>query len=242
MKRIATTICLLLGFILAAQFLSACDSGGIPIRLRIDEFTMDIDIDEMIGEALTEFKSLGLFPAETSYLPELWPQSLPAIVYRMVLAADPIPVDLTPEPGSEDEEKYKDISRAAGVITRIELNRLVLRIEASNVSVALPELSLQVAEDKDADAEDRLAWRTIGTIPGAEPGFVGDIEFEFLPGGESFLNSQLADDEKDFAIRVLSRLEFDTAQNPRLPAGKAKVRLIVVATFFVDAAGAIGEL
>lgn len=225
--------------LLAALLLSACDSGGVPIRLRIDEFTIDLELDQMVQHSLEEFKALGLFPRQTQYLPEVWPDSLPAVQYRMQLTAPPIPVDLTPDPGSEEEEKYKDISAAAGAVKRIELNRLVVRIEASSINVALPGMSLQVADDKDADPDDRLAWRTIGTVPGAEPGFVGDLEFEFLTGGESFLNSQLADEDKEFAVRIKSALDVDTDQNPRLPAGRAQVRLIVVATFFIDPSGAI---
>ena len=225
--------------LVVAFVLPACDSGGVPVRMRIDEFTMDLDLDEMLAEALGEFKSIGLFPAETQHLPELWPDSLPAVQYSIQLAAPPIPVDLTPEPGSEDADKYKDISAAEGAIVRIELNRMVVRVEASNISIGLPELKLQVAVNKDASPEDRLAWRTIGTLPGAEPEFIGDLELEFFPGGESFLNSQLADEEKEFAIRMVSKLEVDTQQNARLPSGKAQVRLIVVATFFVDPAGAI---
>ena len=225
--------------LLTALLLGACDSGGVPIRMRIDEFSVDLELDEMVANSLQEFQALGLFPAETQYLPEIWPDSLPAVKYRILLAAPPIPVDLTPEPGSEEEKKYEDIGAAAGVVKRIELNRLVVRIEASSINVALPEMRLQVADDKEADLEDRLAWRTIGVIPGAEPGFVGDMEFDFLTGGESFLNSQLGDEEKEFAIRILSNLEIDTDLNPRLPAGRAQIRLIVVATFFIDPSGAI---
>jgi hypothetical protein len=221
--------------------LSTC-GGGIPVRLRIDEFTLDLDIDEMVSGALDEFKSLGMFPAETQYLPELWPDSLPAIEYNMIMVAPPEAVDLTPDPDSEDADKYADIDKAAGAITRIDLNRMVLRVEASTISVALPEMRLQVADNKDALEEDRLAWRTIGIIPSAEPGFIGDLEFEFLPGGESFLRSQLWDDEKEFSIRVQSKLKFDTGKNPRLPSGKGKLRLIIVATFFVDPVGAISAV
>lgn len=228
-----------ISIVLAALLVTSCDSGGIPIRLRIDEFKIDLELDEMVANSLQEFKSLGLFPPETQYLPEVWPDSLPEVSYRMLLAAPPIPVDLTPDPGSDEEEKYKDISAAAGVVKRIELNRLVVRIEASSINVALPEMRLQVADDKEADPEDRHAWRTIGTVAGVEPGFVGDIEFEFLPGGESFLNSQLADEDKEFAVRIRSNLEIDTAQNDKLPAGRAQIRLIVVATFFIDPSGAI---
>ena len=239
MKRLNVCMRILLGVSLATLLLSSCDSGGVPIRLRIDEFTMNLDVDEMVGGALEKFKGMGFLSADAEYLPELWPESLPSVQYRVMLASPPIPVDLTPEEDSEETGKYDDISKAEGVITRIELNRLLLRIESSDITVPLPETRLQVADDKDADPEDRLAWRTIGWIPGAEAGFVGDMEFEFIPGGESFLNSQLRDEEKEFSIRVQSKIEVDTDENPRLPGGVAQVRLIVVATFFIDPAGAI---
>ena len=83
------------------------------------------------------------------------------------MSTPPIAVDLTPDPDDPNADKYADISQAEGVGTRIELNRLVLRVEQSNVSVALPMLRVQVARDKDADPDDRLAWRTIGGTPSA---------------------------------------------------------------------------
>ena len=62
---------------------------------------------------------MGLFPAETQYLPEIWPDSLPEVEYSILLSAPPVEVDLSPEPGAEEEEKYEDISAAAGAIKRI---------------------------------------------------------------------------------------------------------------------------
>jgi hypothetical protein len=83
----------IVALLVMALVLPACDSGGVPVRMRIDEFTMDLDLGEMVAGALEEFKSIGLFPAETQYLPELWPDSLPAVQYSIQLAAPPIPVD-----------------------------------------------------------------------------------------------------------------------------------------------------
>jgi len=239
MKTKSPAPILLMAITLAMPWYTGCDTGGIPVELRIDEFTMDLSVDDLVDDALAEFKALGVIPPETQYLPEFWPESLPAVKHQIVLTSPAEVVDLTPDPGSADADKYSDISKAEGVIARIDLNRLVVRIEASSLTMDLPELRLQLADQKDADPDDRLAWRTIGSIPGAGPGFVGDLEFAFVPGGESFLRSQMSDDLKEFAIRVRSKIEFDTDQNPRLPAGLAKVRLIVVATFFVDPIGAI---
>jgi hypothetical protein len=40
-------------------------------------------------------------------------------------------------------------------------------------------------------------------------------------------------DCKEFATRTRGQLIFDTEQNPEKPRGKAQIRLIVVATFFL---------
>lgn len=219
--------------VILATWLSSC-GGGIPVRIHIDEFTMEVSLDELAAGAFAELQGAGLIPQETQALPVLWPDNLPDIHYRTLLKTPPVPVDLTPDPESEDAEKYAQINEAQKAIKRIELNRLILRVEKSTLSVGLPELRLQLADTADADPDDRLAWRTIGILPKTEPGFVGDNEFEFIPSGESYLNAQLADDEKEFAMRVVGNVEVDTEANPRLPAGKAAIRLIVVATFFVE--------
>ena len=71
-------------------------------------------------------------------------------------------------------------------------------------------------------------------MAGAEPGFVGDIDFEWMPGGETFFDMQLADEAKSFAARGASSIVIDTADNPAMPRGSAQLRLILVATFFVE--------
>jgi hypothetical protein len=212
--------------------------GGIPVRLRVDEFTMEIALDDLVGQSFGELKAQGLFPAETQALPEFWPASLPAVRFSTIMASPPVPVDLTPDKDDPDFKKYEQINKAEQAVNRIELNRLVLRVDTSTLSIALPELRMQIADTADADPNDRLSWETIGTIPSAAPGFVGDLDFTFSPGGESYLNAQLADDAKEFAMRVLGKVVIDTDENPRLPAGAAQVRLIIVATFFVDPEGA----
>jgi len=228
--------------------------GGVAVRLRIDEFTTALDLDELVQGALDEFKASGLFPEETEFLPELWPDNLPDVQYRALLAAPPVAVDLSPEPEIDpdtgepvQDDTYAAISAAEGAISRIDLNRLVLRVEQNSLTVDLPELRLQIADKKDADEHDRLAWRTIGILPSAPAGFIGDLEFAWEPGGESFLRGQLSEkpsakdayDDKEFALRVQGKLELDTTTNRRMPAGKGQFRLIVVATFFIDPAGAI---
>lgn len=220
-------------------------AGGVPVRLRIDEFTMEFSADEVLGTAFAELVSTGLLPPETAALPELWPASLPRVQYATVFSSPPVPVDLTPEPGTPEFKKYEQINKAAGAVNRIELNRLVLRVEQSSLSVGLPELRLQVADSPDTDPLERRAWRTIAVAEATEPGFVGDREFEFVPSGETYLNAQLSDEARDFAMRIQGKLELDTDENPRLPSGAAKIRLIVVATFFVapeQALGAADEL
>lgn len=230
MKR---TIRIAIAAVVLGQVFLAC-GGGVPIRIRIDEFTMEVSLDEVVDGVFAEMQAQGLFPPESKGLPVLWPDSLPDVKYRALIAAEPVPVDLTPDPNSEEAEKYAEINDVKDAIRRIEMNRLILRIEDSSLSVGLPELRLQVADKIDALQADRLAWRTVGILPAAEPGFVGDLEFEWLPSGESFLNGQLADEVKEFAMRVQGKIDIDTAVNRRMPSGKAVIRLIVVATFFVE--------
>ena len=226
--------------VIAAGALTSACGGGVPVRIAIDEFTFDLSLDDTVAGALGELQSSGVLPPGTQGLPELWPPSMPAIRYDTLLNTPPVPVDLTPEPGTPEADKYEAINQAEQAVKRIEINRLILRIDASTLTVATPELFIQVADEPDADPADRLAWRTIGKLPSAPPGFVGDIDFTFDPGGETYLNAQLADDLKQFALRAQGRVSIDTEVNPRLPSGKAVLRLIVIATFFVDPEGAIG--
>ncbi len=211
----------------------AC-GGGAPVRLNIDEFTMEVSLDKTMDGLFGQFQSQGLFPAGSRAMPVLWPTSLPDISYRASFATPAVPVDLTPEPGSPLADKYKEINKVKNAIRRIEINRLILRVEDNNLTVALPELKLQVADVPDARSDDRLAWRTVGVLPGAEAGAVTDLELTFVPSGESFLNAQLSDEAKELAIRVAGKIDLDTAKERRLPSGRAVVRLILVATFFVE--------
>jgi len=213
--------------------LAAC-GGGVPVRLTIDEFTMEVSLDKTMDTLFGQFAAQGLFPAGSRALPVLWPASLPDIQYRAMFTAPPVPVDLTPEPGTPEADKYAQINKVKNAIRRIEINRLILRLEQNSLTVALPELKLQIADEPTASPLDRLAWRTVGVLPAAEAGAVSDLELEFVPSGESFLDGQLSDAAKELAIRIVGKVDIDTAREKRLPSGRAVVRLILVATFFVE--------
>ena len=224
---------------MAVGLFSSC-GVGIPVRVRIDQFTFDLSLDDIADQALAELAASDILPQGLSDFPEFWPDELPPVKVRTSLSTEPVAIDLTPEEGDPNFDTFEDINQVDEVITRIELNRFILRFEQSNLTVGLPELNLQIADDPDADPEDRLAWRTVGRIAAvAEARFVGDLEFEFLPGGESFLNLQLSEGEKDFAVRVQGNVDIDTELNPLRPSGAAVIRLIAVATFFVDPTGAL---
>lgn len=225
---------------LLALFAPAC-GGGVPIEVRIDEFSFDFGLDQALGTMSTALAASGLLPGGGA-LPEIWPEALPPIKYTLPLKTDPVPVDLTPAEDSPDYDKYQEINKAGQIVRRIEINRLVLRVEQSTLSVAIPALTLQVADDPTADPADRQAWYSVGKLPGAEPGAIEDIEFEWIPGGETFFNTQLADEFKELAVRAAGEIGIDTAANPNLPRGAAKLRLIVVATFFVEPTKAKGAL
>ena len=234
--------------LLSVLGLPAC-GGGVPVEIRIDEFTFDLSLDSLLGDLGTQLAGTGMLPAGGT-LPEIWPNEahgnlLPDIKYTLPLRTDPMAINLNPAPDSPDYDKYKKINEAGKVVNRIEINRLVLRIEQSDLTVAIPELKLQMADDVAANPDDREAWYTLGKLPSADPKFVGDLEFDWMPGGESFFGFQLGDEQKAFAVRASSNITIDTAVNPVLPRGQAKLRLILVATFFVeptkakDAAGAL---
>ncbi len=214
------------------SWLTAC-GGGVPVEVRIDEYTFALGVDDALASLSDSLAQTGLFP-QGGALPEIWPDALPDITYDLSLKTAPMSVDLTPPADAENADKYAKINKASEVVSRIEINDLVLRVEQSSLTLPIPELTLQVADAPDANPDDRRAWFTIGKIPGAEPGFVGDLAFEWVPGGETFFNTQLSDDLKEFAVRGVGNISFDTAQNPNLPRGIAKLRLIVVATFFVE--------
>lgn len=224
-----------------ATFLTAAAcGGGVPVRVRIDEFTMEVALDDVVDAAFSEMQAQGLFPPESRGLPVIWPNSLPNVRYRTVFTTPGVPIDLTPEPGSPEAEKYAEINKVEDAIRRIELNRIVLRVEQNSLTVDLPALDFQVADEPDARGDDRLGWRTVGRLPSAPAGVIDDYEVELIPSGESYLNAQLADEAKEFAMRVRGRIDLDTTANGgRLPGGSAVVRMIVVATFFVEPEGAL---
>lgn len=234
-SKMKHTISALVGSVLALGCLSC--GGGLPIQVKIDDFTMEIDLETIGGTATEALQSTGVLAATSTSVPELWPDSLPDISYYMDLTTSPVPVDLTPPP-EEGNSTYDAINTASSVISRIDLNRLTLRVEQNNINVPLPYLELQIAPDLDSNPYDRKAWHTIGFIDASEAGAVQDHTFQFVKGGETYLNSQLADDFKEFSIRIRGKLAVNTSEFQGLPRGKAVVRLIAVATFYVDTAKA----
>ena len=109
----------------------------------------------------------------------VWPDYLPRVQYDVDLTSPPVPVDLTPEEGGENEDTFKAINQAGQIVNRLEINRLVLRLERADFNVPLPELEIQVADTLDADPNDRLAWFTIGRIEAGESNAVArDLEFQ----------------------------------------------------------------
>lgn len=208
--------------------------GGVPISVRIDEAAIEIDLDATMGELEQQLQAQGvLFPGVG--IPEVWPDSLPDLQYSTVLGAPPVKLDLTPDdPNSKEAKKYKDVNKYSSAIRRIEVNRLIMRYEVNTTTLDFPSFEIRVADRADADPEDRFAWYTVGTVPEVEAGFVGDVEFEWRPGGESFFNAQFEDDDKELALRALGNLHYDTDASPNRPHGKAKIRLIAVVTFFIE--------
>ncbi len=250
---------------IAGLFLVGC-GAGVPVELVLDEIGFVLSVDDASGDLTAQLRGSGLLPAGTDQLPERWPAELPDACFDLVLATDPDDggrIDLTPDPAMDPDGAADFGPINDGLVERIELNRLVLRVEENTLNLALPPIEIQVADAVDADPRDRRQWRTVGRVgePGTDTcgagapnppptsfaaGEVKDLELVYDRGGESFLNNQLADEGcaapagsgpsscKEFSIRARSRLAFDTARQPDRPRGAAKIRVILVATFYLN--------
>jgi hypothetical protein len=216
--------------VVLGALVSAC-GGGLAVKFRVDQFAEVLSLDELMGATVGSMGLLG----EGGALPDKWPDTLPPLKFSTALTTPAIPVDLTPPPEDPSAATFDAVNK---VVTRIELNKLIVRIEETDLQVPLPALDFQVADRKDADANDRLAWVTIGTLAAsADTAQAQDITFTWKPGGEVFLNTQLSDDEKECALRMKGTIGIDTAKDSDLPRGSAKLRPIVEATFFIDPEG-----
>ncbi|MBI2378104.1 MAG: hypothetical protein HYV07_29145 [Deltaproteobacteria bacterium] len=236
-------------------FGAAC-GAGVPVQLKVDNLTFELSLDEAVDELAANLGAGGLLPSAT--LPEKWPDELPDVCVDFLASTDqvaPAGVDLTPDPAEDPDNAALFEAVNNGIVSRIEIDQIVMRVEKNSLTLPLPPVELQAADDKNADSADRRSWYTIGTIGGpslsegcggaqavaVEPGKVADLGFEWHTGGESFLDHQFRDPDcrdplrcKEFAIRARSRLSLDTQANDRRPRGSVRLRLILVATFFVD--------
>jgi hypothetical protein len=235
---------------LALSLLCAGCGGGVPIQLILDEFAIELSLDDAL-ESVTP----ALLPPDSPGLPERWPEEFPSICWDGIVTTDPDlggRVDLTPDPDEDPAAADSFGPVNDGRVDRIEIDRLVVRVETNTLNVPLPVVEVQAADAIDADGEDRRAWRTLGSVGGTslappcaagmgaptaavDPGQLIDLDFEWARSGESYLNAQLADETKEFSLRARSRLVVDTAEFPSRPRGEVTLRLILVATFFVKA-------
>lgn len=209
---------------------TAC-GNGVPIQIRIDDFVTTIDMGQTTTLLEGALHGTGLLPPQGG-IPEIWPDSLPSIRFSQSLLSPPLQINLSPSDPVQ-AKKYAQITKYKNAIVRIEFNELVIRLEENTLNIDLPELKLQCADKFDASADDRKAWQTVGKIPVSPADEVADHPFAFAPGGESFLNDQLSDDLKQFALRTNGLFTFDTDVNRERPSGKVTIRMIIVATFFV---------
>lgn len=242
-----------------AFLLSGC-GAGVPVQLVLDEFAIDLDLDGALETVAPQ-----LLPPDSPGLPERWPEDFPDVCWDALVTTDPDMggrIDLTPGEDADPEaaEKFGPIND--GLVDRIEIDRLVVRVETNTLNVPLPVIQVQAADDIEASGDDRRAWRTIGAVGGVDlpppcserteetsagrvvaPGELEDLEFVWARGGESYLNAQLADETcreeaspdrcKELSLRARTRLAFDTAEEPSRPRGQVRLRLILVATFYV---------
>jgi hypothetical protein len=219
-----------LALLVSCLGLTAC-GNGVPIQLRIDDFVTTIDMGATTTLLEAALHGTGLLPPQAG-IPEIWPNSLPRVTYTQSLLSPPLRVEIPPSDPAQ-AKKYADILKYRNAIVRIEFNELVMRFEQNTLNIDLPALTLQAADKSTANPDDRKAWLNIGTVPITPGGQVVDQAFIFADGGESFLDDQLAKNPIQFAIRTNGLFVFDTAVNGNRPSGKAVIRVIIVATFFI---------
>ena len=235
----------------AALGINACSAGvPVPITIDHDEFVFKLSLDESLDAAADQLKSSGLLPPETTGIPELWPSELPNLCLDLLVETNPDDggrIDLTPDPSDPDvDPAFADNLNVLndGLIEYIEIDGLTLRVEENSLNIPLPVAEIQASDDKNADVENRETWFTLGTMGGStippgcqgaqaglgtavEPGDVTDLPLAFVPGGESFLTNQMADEYcvdkeksgegtgtllncKEFALRARTRVMLDT--------------------------------
>ena len=239
----------LMGLAILGLFpLSGC-GGGIPIQVRTDQMTLPFNLDFAREAAGDLFRSQGIL-AEKSTMPIQWSLNLPKVSIPLMVSSPPIGfsfTELLDQTVSGNEESVKKITDALSIIRRVELNSLILRVDENTLTIPLPKIYLQIADKKDAKGYDKEAWRTIGyidevgagnpldeTVAPAKP---EDLKFQFEEGGETFLTAQLMDETKEFSVRLRSELDLslDPDERTPLPAGGVVVRVLAVATFYIDA-------
>ena len=217
---------------LLVGLISACGTG-VPIQVRIDDFTTTLDLAKTTAFLEATLKAQGVLAPESAGLPELWPASLRNIEQTVDLSSSPQAINLNPNDPNQ-AKKYAQLKQYTAALQRIEINKLILRFEDNTANIDIPSLQLQAAAGLTANADDNKAWLTIGTVPGSTARVVSDQEFTFEPGGESFLDAQLSSELKQFSVRTRGALTFKTKDTPQRPTGHVTVRLILIATFFVS--------
>lgn len=228
--RLVTTALLLLGA-------TAC-GNGVPIILRIDTFTSSIDIESTVEKIETGLKTKGLLPPQSAGIPEVWPDSLPHLTYTQDLSSGTQAINIS-------GDQYATFLKYQKALDRIELNELVVRIEQNTANIDVPGMTLQAADGLTPNPDDPHAWTAVGTLPGAKvtPGAtpdapvtppITDLQFSFLPGGETYLDSKLsAQGPIQFSLRTRGVYRYDTDVDRYRPHGQMTLRIILVATIFV---------
>ncbi|MFO0726661.1 MAG: hypothetical protein U1E65_22935 [Myxococcota bacterium] len=186
--------------------------GGVPVQIRLDSVTVALSADDLVAAVEDGLRSGGLIAPESAGLPEVWPKELPDLCLSALVTPgdkDAIAIDLTPDPKVDPKaaDLYQPVND--GTVDRIEIERVVLRVEENTLNFPLPPVELQAADDPATHSDDRRAWYGLGTLGGialdqgcpkkagegevVKAGEVKDVDFVFGVGGQSFLGTQLMD-------------------------------------------------
>lgn len=212
---------------------AAC-GGGAPIRYTVGDLEpITFSIDSILDELSRQLRARG-YPVDASGIPEQWPAELPAIDLQYRFDSQVIPIDLTPDDPAK-ASTYSDINKQyAHLIERIELNEVTVLVMSNTSNIALPAVRLRISGKLDARADTPEVWQTMAVLPSIAAGQTGETHLEFLPGGETALDTAMASVKREAALELRSDITYSSRAHPALPRGAIVLRVIPTLTFFVN--------
>lgn len=212
---------------------AAC-GGGAPIRYTVEDLEpITFSIDSILDQVSQALRDRG-YPVEASGVPAQWPAELPPIDLQYRYDSAVIPIDLTPDDPAK-ANAYSEINKKyAHLIERIELNEVTVLVMSNTSNIALPAVRLRISAKLDAKVDTPEVWQTMAELPSIAAGQTGEAHLQFLPGGETALDSAMASEKREAALELRSDITYSSKTHPAIPRGAIVLRVIPTLTFFVS--------